>query len=50
MSYTKRALEEVLIQMYPDGDFTEDDFWEAVAESDGYEREYYADGDIAEWL
>jgi hypothetical protein len=50
MSNTKRALEEVLMEMYPDGIFNEDEFWEAVAEADGYEKEYYADGDIAEWL
>jgi antitoxin component YwqK of YwqJK toxin-antitoxin module len=50
MSNTKRYLEEVLMEMYPDGIFNEEEFWEAVAEADGYEKEYYADGDIAEWL
>jgi hypothetical protein len=46
----KRDVHEVLQEWYPSGVFTEEDFWEAVAEADGYERDYYADGDIAEWL
>ena len=29
---------------------TEDDVWEAVAELDGHKLDYYADGDLAEWL
>jgi len=41
---------EILIRDYPTGNFTESDLWEAIAESDGYERDYYEDGDLAEWL
>ncbi len=50
MSNMKRHLEDVLFEMYPDGVFSEEEFWEAVAEADGHEKDYYADGDIAEWL
>jgi transketolase N-terminal domain/subunit len=50
MSYTKRALEEVLMEFYPDGNYTESQLWEAIAEADGYELDYYEDGDLTEWL
>lgn len=46
----KTSVMEILQEWFPDGDFTEEDFWEAVAESDGYKQDYYADGDITEWL
>lgn len=46
----KRDVNEVLSEWFPNGNFSEADFWDAVAEADGYEREYYADGDIADWL
>ena len=29
---------------------TEDDMWDAIAEADDHELDYYADGDLAEWL
>ena len=29
---------------------TEDDIWEAIAELDGHKLDYYADGDLTEWL
>mgnify|MGYP003336093019 CR=1 FL=1 len=41
---------KILAEWFPEGNFSEEDFWEAVAEADGYQRDYYADGDIAEWL
>lgn len=31
-------------------DFTEDDLWQAIAEADGHRLDYYADGDLADWL
>ena len=31
-------------------DFTEDDLWQAIAEADGHTLDFYADGDLAEWL
>ena len=33
-----------------DGNFTEDDLWEAVAESQGIDVNEIMDGDLAEWL
>jgi antitoxin component YwqK of YwqJK toxin-antitoxin module len=41
---------EIVMEWYPDGNFTEEDLWEAIAESDGHQRDYYEDGDLAEWL
>ena len=29
---------------------TEEQMWEAIAEADDYALDYYADGDLAEWL
>ena len=29
---------------------TEEDVWEAIAELDEYKQDYYADGDLTEWL
>lgn len=46
----KKSPLEIVAEWYPDGDFTEQDLWEAIAESDGYSRDYYEDGDLAEWL
>lgn len=47
---TKRSVDEVLAEWFPDGKYTEADLWDAIAEADDYERDYYADGDLAEWL
>jgi hypothetical protein len=33
-----------------DGNFTEDDLWEAIAESQGIDVNEIMDGDLAEWL
>jgi antitoxin component YwqK of YwqJK toxin-antitoxin module len=40
----------ILAEWYPDGVYTEQQLWEAIAEADGNERDYYEDGDLAEWL
>ncbi len=45
-----KTIEMILIENHPDGNYNEQDLWEAIAEADGYQREYYADGDLAEWL
>ncbi len=50
MSNTKRHLEEILSEWYPDGNYNEDDVWEAIAESQGMDYSEIADGDLAEWL
>lgn len=36
--------------LLPDGDFTEDDLWEAIAEANGLDVSEIADGDLVEWL
>ena len=33
-----------------DGNFTEDDLWEAIAESNGLDVSDIMDGDLAEWI
>lgn len=33
-----------------DGNFTEDDLWEAIAEAAGLDVSEIADGDLVEWL
>ena len=43
----KRSYVEYLPE---DGNFTEDDLWEAVAESQGIDVHEIMDGDLAEWL
>ena len=50
MSYMKRHLEDVMFELYPEGVTTEEQMWECIAEADGHERDYYEDGDLAEWL
>jgi len=47
---TKKNLTDVLREFHPDGMFNEQQLWEAIAEADGHERDYYEDGDLAEWL
>ena len=46
----KLPLQDVMNELYPEGVFTEEQMWECIAEADGYERDYYEDGDIFEWL
>jgi hypothetical protein len=45
-----RNIYTILAEDHPEGNFSESDLWAAIAESDDYERDYYADGDLAEWL
>jgi hypothetical protein len=33
-----------------DGNFTEDDLWEAIAEANGVDVDEIMDGDLVEWL
>ena len=46
----ERDVNDILADWFPKGNFTEADFWDAVAEADVYKQDYYADGDIADWL
>jgi hypothetical protein len=33
-----------------DGDFTEDELWEAIAEANGLDVSEIMDGDLVEWI
>lgn len=46
----EKNLWDVLAEWYPDGKYTEEQVWEAIAEADGHKLDYYADGDLTEWL
>ena len=46
----EKAVYDLLAEWYPDGVFTEDELWEVIAEVDGHKLDYYADGDLTEWL
>jgi hypothetical protein len=43
-------MEEILMEWYPDGNYNEDQLWEAIAEANGMDYSEIADGDLAEWL
>jgi len=45
-----RGIYTILAEDHPEGNFSESDLWAAIAEADDHQREYYADGDLAEWL
>jgi hypothetical protein len=45
-----KTLEMILFECYPDGVYTEEQLWEAIAESQGMDYSEIADGDLAEWL
>jgi len=43
-------LYSILAEWHPEGDFTENDLWEAIAESEGLEMSEIMDGDLTEYL
>jgi hypothetical protein len=43
-------LYSILAEWHPDGDFTEEDLWEAIAESEGVDMNSIMDGDLTEYL
>ena len=43
-------LYSILSELHPDGDFTESDLWEAIAESEGLEMNEIMDRDLTEFL
>ncbi len=43
-------LYSILAEWYPDGDFTEEDLWEAIAQSEGVDMNSIMDGDLTEYL
>jgi hypothetical protein len=47
---TTRNLYEILAEWYPNGNYTEEQLWEAIAEADGHKLDYYGDGDLLDYL
>ena len=45
-----KSVEEILMQWYPDGDFTEEDLWDAIAESNDVDVNEIADQDILSFI
>jgi hypothetical protein len=43
-------LYSILSEWHPDGDFTENDLWEAIAESEGVDVNEIMDRDLAEFI
>jgi len=43
-------LYSILAELHPNGDFTEADLWEAIAESEGVDVNEIMDGDLTEYL
>lgn len=43
-------LYSILADWYPNGDFTESDLWDAIAESEGTEVSSIMDGDLTDYL
>ncbi|MEI8129602.1 MAG: hypothetical protein WCG95_08315 [bacterium] len=40
----------VLAEWHPDGDFTEEDLWEAIAETEGVDVNEISDRDLTEFI
>jgi len=45
-----RSLEAVLSDWYPEGDFTEEELWDAIAESEGVDLNEIMDGNLEDYL
>lgn len=45
-----RNLYSILAEDHPEGDFTEMDLWDAIAESEGLDLNEIMDGDLTEYL
>jgi len=43
-------LYSILAELHPNGEFTESDLWEAIAESEGVEVNEIMDRDLTEYL
>jgi hypothetical protein len=43
-------LYSILSEWYPDGNYTEAELWDAIAESEGLEVSEIMDGDLTEYL
>ena len=47
--HMNKSYMEILIEWFPDGNFTEQDLWDAIKEANGID-DYIEDGDLTEWL
>jgi hypothetical protein len=45
-----KALDEILAEWYPDGDFTEEELWDAIAEVNGVDVNEIMDQDLAAFI
>ena len=45
-----KSVEEILMKWYPDGDFTEEDLWDAIAEANDVDVNEIADQDILSFI
>lgn len=45
-----KSVEEILMQWFPDGDFTEEDLWDAIAEANDVDVNEIADQDILSFI
>lgn len=43
-------LYSILSEWYPEGEFTESELWDAIAESEGVDVSEIMDGDLTEYL
>lgn len=43
-------LYSILTEWYPEGEFTESELWDAIAESEGVDVSEIMDGDLTEYL
>jgi hypothetical protein len=41
---------QLLAEWHPDGDFTEEDLWEAIAETEGVDVNEISDRDLTEFI
>ena len=46
----EKDLYSILTEWFPDGNYNEQQLWDAIAEANGMDYSEIADGDLAEWL
>ena len=44
------GLYSILAEWYPEGNYSEEDLWEAIAENEGLEVNEIMDGDLTDYL
>ena len=50
MTDNPKPKKQSYLDYLPDGEFTEDDLWEAIAAANGKDYSEIADGDLVDWL